>query len=379
MSFYTIIEQWRDFDFAAFFVSVDDHAVNAALARRNMGELDLLALLSDAADARAETMARAARDLTRRNFGNAVTLFTPLYISNYCTNACTYCAFAAHRDIVRRHLSLDEIRREAETIAATGMRHVLLLTGEAPQKATLDYIIGAIRILREYFSSIGIEIYPLDQAGYARCIGEGADSLTIYQEVYDEAAYRRLHPSGPKADYRFRLDAPERACEQAIHAVTVGPLLGLHDARTEAFFALLHARWLQDHFPGTEVSVAFPRLRPFTAEFTDAHPATDRQYVRIQAAARLFLPTAGITVSTRESRAFRDNILPLGVTKMSAGVSTAVGGHALDASTEQFEIADTRSLDEMKQDLLALGFQPVLHDWNGRLLSDIAAPQREVA
>jgi 2-iminoacetate synthase len=369
MSFSKILSHWRSFDFTGFLNRITPSDIERIIAGDHLDERDFLALLSNAADAFLEPLAQKAAALTRLHFGNSIVLFTPLYISNYCTNTCRYCAFAKQHRISRKHLDAAAIRTEAGTIAASGMRHILLLTGEAPGVATLDYIAEAVAICREHFSSIGIEIYPLPDDGYRRLIGEGVDSLTIYQEVYDERIYADLHGNGPKSDYRFRLDAPERACGHAIHAVTVGALLGLHAPITESFFTGLHARYLLSRYPGTEISVAHPRLRPFAAEFSECVDVSDRQFVKTLIATRLFLPSAGITISTRESREFRNNILPLGVTKMSAGVSTAVGGHALDASTAQFEIADTRSVDEMKEDLLKRGFQPVMQDWNACLHS----------
>jgi 2-iminoacetate synthase len=193
----------------------------------------------------------------------------------------------------------------------------------------------------------------------------GVDGLTLYQETYDEARFHELHRGGPKDDYRFRLDAQERACRAGFRSVTTGALLGLGNPVVDAFFAGLHAAWLQREFPQVEVSVAFPRMRPLVAEFKQETDVDDRSYVRYLLATRLFLPTAGITLSTRESAAFRDACLPLGVTRMSAGVSTAVGGHTAEkAETPQFEISDVRSVDQVKADLLQLGFQPVMHDWN---------------
>ena len=369
MSLLTTIRERSSAECHALLGAVTPRHVEAVLARSRLTTDDFLVLASDAATASLEPMAQKARSLTRRHFGNAIVLFTPLYVSNYCDNACAYCSFAKQFRISRRHLSLDEVAREADAIAATGMRHVLVLTGESRSKAPVDYLEGVVRTVRQRLSSIGIEVYPMAQDEYARLVSAGVDALTVYQEVYDEDAYRRLHRGGPKSNYEFRLDAPDRACRAGIHAVTVGPLLGLADYRVEAYRAALHVAHLRKAHPSVEVSVALPRMRPLVAEFEVACPVSDRAYVQLLTAFRLVFPTIGITVSTRESQEFRDNILPLGITRMSAGVSTAVGGHAGEASTAQFEIADTRSVDQMRLDLMRLGFQAVMHDWHAGMLT----------
>ena len=340
--------------------------IESALAKDNPSDLDFLALLSEAAKDYLEPMARKAEALTRRHFGNSMLIFTPLYISNICDNLCPYCSFARHRRIDRRHLSFDEIRRESVAIAQTGIRHILVLTGESRRLAGPDYLTESIRIVKNEFSTVSLEVYPLTKEEYAGCARAGADALTLYQETYDEAAYAALHQGGPKEDYRFRLDAPERACQAGMRAVTVGALMGLGDPDSEAFFTGMHARYLQKNHPAVEVSVSFPRIRPLSGDFEPPYPVSDSWFVQVLLATRIFLPFAGITVSTRESRRLRDNVMPLGVTKMSAGVSTAVGGRLAAPSTAQFEIADTRSVDELKRDLVARGFQPVMHDWNFR-------------
>lgn len=369
MSFADYIDRYRAFDFAGFLKSVDERNVEAILARDRLDEWDFLALLSTTAGKYLEPLARKAHDLTKRHFGNVVFLFTPMYIANYCDNKCRYCSFSRDKSIRRRQLSLDEIHAEARRIAQTGMRHILVLTGESRGRTPVSYLKQSIEVVREHFSSVGIEVYPLTENEYEEMIESGVDSLTIYQEVYDPETYHRLHRGGPKDNYRFRLDAPERACRSDMHAVSIGALLGLADYRTEAFFTALHLKYLQRHYPATEISVSLPRIRPLVGDFPIEHPVDDRRFVQLLLALRLFRPTVGITVSTRESPAFRDAIVPLGVTRMSAGVSTAVGGHSGVDSTTQFEIADTRSVDEVRERLTAMGYQPVMHDWNHRLLT----------
>ncbi len=364
MTFADIIQRWRSFDIAGYLASVDRNRVERVLAKKRLDELDFLTLLSDAACDMLEPMAQRAHALTRHHFGNVVQLFTPLYISNYCDNACLYCSFARQYRIARRHLAPDEIEAEAERIAATGMRHILLLTGESRGKSSPRYLEDAVGVCRRHFSSIGIEVYPLAADEYAALVEAGVDALTLYQEVYDRATYGRLHAGGPKQDYEWRLQAPERACEARMRAVTVGALLGLADHRSEAFHVALHLRYLQRTYPGVEVAVSLPRIRPLVSTFPIEHGVDDRRFVQLLTAFRIFHPTAGITISTRESRQFRDSSLPLGVTRMSAGVSTAVGGRASEGSTTQFEISDTRDVAEMRADLLRMGYQPVMHDWH---------------
>lgn len=370
MSFLSVKNSYRGFDIRKYLASVDRRRVESVLGRERLTELDFLALLSDAALDYLELMARRAFELTRRCFGNAVVLFTPMYVSNYCDNTCAYCSFAQTNRIGRRQLSIEEVRLDGEEIGRSGMRHVLLLSGESRRTASVEYLGECIGVLKEYFSSIAVEVYPLTESEYGLLRGAGADSLTIYQEVYDEEVYRRMHQGGPKSDYAFRIEAPERACRRDMHAVTIGALLGLQDHRTESFFTALHLKYLQDTFPAVDVGVSLPRIRPLVKGFTIEHPVDERRLVQLLVAFRLFAPTAGITLSTREEARLRDGLVPLGVTKMSAGVSTAVGGHSGSATTGQFEIADRRTVGEIQQRLLSLGFQPVMHDWNHLLSAE---------
>jgi len=369
VSFYSVIKSYRSFDFKGYAASITAKKIEAILTKDTLTELDFYALLSEAAAPYVEHMAGKAQHLTRRHFGNVISLFTPLYISNYCDSVCSYCSFAKQHDIARRHLSIDEIRAEACRICESGIRHALVLTGEARSMASVAYIVEALRGIREHFSSIGIEVYPLTEDEYCRCMEAGADGLTIFQETYDEDAYHRYHAGGPKDNFRFRLDAPDRACCRGMRTISVGALLGLGRTPADSFFTGLHAHYMQKYHPQAEVSISFPRIRPLAGQFAAPYPVNDTQFVQTIVATRLFLPTVGITISTRESGRLRNALLPLGVTKMSAGVSTAVGGHSSAPSTTQFEIADPRTVEEMKTDILSLGYQPVMQDWNSRFLS----------
>ncbi|MGE4299945.1 MAG: 2-iminoacetate synthase ThiH [Desulfovibrionaceae bacterium] len=337
-----------------------------ALDRRSPTPDDFLALLSPAADAHLEAMAQRARELTIRHFGRQVLLFTPLYLSNFCTNKCLYCGFSARNHIHRSQLTLDEVRAEGKAIAATGLKHLLILTGDHRAKAGPDYLLACLEVLAPLFPSVSIEIYAMTEEEYAALGAAGLDGMTMFQETYDEALYAPLHPAGPKRDFRFRLDAPERACRAGLRTVNVGALLGLTDWRRDAFLTGLHARHLQRAYPAVEVSISLPRMRPHEGVFQPACTVTDRQLVQVLCAHRIFLPHAGITLSTREAAPLRDRIVGLGVTKISAGVSTAVGGHAKGAGAEdtsQFEISDPRSVPQMDAALRGLGLQPVYKDW----------------
>ncbi len=364
MEFYDICAGYKKFDFDGFFSAVCPGDVQAVLVKEKLGPEDFLTLLSPAAGTFLEAMARKAHLLTVQNFGRVIFLFTPLYLSDFCENHCLYCGFSLRNEFARKKLSLDELAEAAEEIAARDLKHLLILTGESRAHTPPAYLRDCLRVLGRRFSSLSIEVYPLTIDEYGDLIEAGADGLTIYQEVYDEEVYGRVHPAGPKRDYRYRLDTPERGCRAGMRTVTIGPLLGLADWRMEAFFAGLHAAYLQNRYWEAEINLSFPRLRPHKGTFQPPAPVDDRSFVQILLAGRLFLPRAGLTLSTRESASLRDHILPLGVTKMSAWSSTEVGGHSRgERATGQFEISDQRDVKEMKEMLLIRGYQPIFKDW----------------
>lgn len=340
--------------------------IRKAIQNGSFNPEDYWVLLSPEADAYLEEMAQAARDLTLQHFGKTVQLFTPLYLSNYCVNQCIYCGYNTSHPIARRKLTAFEVEQEAQAIAATGLKHILILTGESPKHSPVDYIKSCVNILRPYFSSISMEVYPLSVEDYRELIEAGIDGITLFQEVYNEAVYSQLHLAGPKRNFQFRLEAPERAGEAGMRTIGIGALLGLNDWRVEAFLTGLHANFLQQNYPAVEVSVSLPRLCPHIGSFQPASPVSERQLVQIMLALRIFLPRVGITISTRERQGFREHLIGLGVTKMSAGVSTAVGGHAARYEDEpgQFEISDQRSVAEMYRVITELGYKPVLKDWH---------------
>ena len=366
MSFHTVIEDYHGFDFATFWRDVSDDMVLRCLAKKNLTELDFLILLSPQASLYLEEMAQKAQQLTIQHFGRTIQLFIPLYLSNYCTNGCLYCGFNRHRSLSRQTLSLAQIEAEAEAIAAIGMQHVLFLTGEAPQHTPMAYLCGAAQCLKNHFASVAIEIFPLVETDYHRLNQAGVDSMTIFQETYDQEVYHHVHPSGPKTDYRFRLDAPQRGAAAGFRQVNIGALLGLGEPRREIFFTGLHARYLEDHCLDTEISISLPRYNGAGGSYAADFVVSDAAFVQFLTALRLFLPRAGITISTRESSQFRDRLLYLGATRYSAGSSTGVGGYAANTvgKSPQFEITDNRSVREVVEAIVANGYQPVFKDWD---------------
>lgn len=363
MSFYDERKKYENFDFDGFFEQVTDADVRRAIHKDRLTPLDYLTLLSPRAEAHLEEIAQKAHRLTVQHFGRVILLFTPIYVANYCTNQCLYCGFKATNRLERKKLTPAEVEEEARIIAATGLKHILLLTGESRSKSPVSYIRECVEILKKYFTSIGIEVYPLEEEEYRELVEAGVDGFCMYQEVYDEEVYARLHPAGPKRNYRYRLEAPERACRAGMRTVNIGALLGLHEWRTEAFFTGLHADYLQRAYPEVEISISPPRMRPELGGFEPPVKVTDRNLVQYILAFRLFMPRGGVTISSRERAELRDHLVRLGVTKMSAGSNTAVGGRSHPEAVGQFEISDGRSVAEMAAMIYSQGYQPVYKDW----------------
>ena len=366
MSFLEIIDKYQSFDFDGFFAQVTDADVAASLRRNKPGPMDFLTLFSPQAAGHLEAMARKARQLTVQYFGRTIQMFIPLYISNHCTNHCAYCGFNHKNPIARRILTLAEIEAEAKAIAETGMKHVLFLTGESPRHTPMSYLTDTARLLKKYFASVAIEIYPLAVEEYRLLNEAGADGMTIFQETYDRAVYKIVHPAGRKRDYLWRLDAPERAAAAGMRVVNIGPLLGLAEPRREIFFTGLHARYLENKYLETELAVSLPRFNDAEGHYQPGYRVDDRLFVQFMTALRIFLPRAGITISTRESADFRDRILPLGATRYSAGSSVGVGGYVADGQEHppQFSITDNRSVEEVAAAIVKAGYQPVFKDWD---------------
>lgn len=335
-----------------------------ALRKDEPDERDFMALLSPQAGALLEMMAARANEITLRRFGRTISLYAPLYLANFCENECVYCGFRRSGGVKRKKLSSAETEAEAGALAASGIRHVLMLTGESRAETPPAYLRDSAAALARHFSSVSVEVYPLETGEYAELVRAGADGLAIYQETYDEALYRRLHLAGPKRDYRYRLEAPERACRAGMRAVSVGALLGLSDFRREVFCTGLHAAYLQARYPGIELSVSLPRIRPQAGGFRAASGVSDRDLVQAMTALRIFLPAAGISISTREPAGLRKDLIGLGVTRMSAASRTGVGGYASGRKGgEQFRVADGSGVRDVREMIRGRGWQPVMKDW----------------
>ena len=339
--------------------------VRSALNKETLSPEDFAALLSPAAFPFLEEMAHKATYETRKHFGNAVCMFTPLYIANYCENHCVYCGFNCKNRIHRAKLTYEEIDHEMSVIAQSGLKEILILTGESRSMSDVTYIGEAVKTARKYFSTIGIEIYPLNSDEYHYLHECGADFVSVYQETYNTDKYEQMHLSGPKRVYPYRFNAQERALMGGMRGVSFGALLGLDDFRKDAFASGMHAYYIQQKYPHAEISFSTPRLRPYVNN-ADNNPndVHEPQLLQVMLAYRLFMPFAGMTISTREREGFRDNVIGMAATKISAGVSVGVGGHEEEAKgDEQFEISDPRSVREVHQAILNHGLQPVYTDY----------------
>nr|WP_292165842.1 2-iminoacetate synthase ThiH [Butyrivibrio sp.] len=334
---------------------------------------DFKALLSPAAEPFLEEMAIKARNETGKHFGNTVYIFTPLYIANYCENYCVYCGFNCYNHIHRMCLNTEQIEHEMKVIAQSGMEEILLLTGESRSVSDVHYIGEACKLARKYFKNVGLEVYPLNTDEYKYLHECGADYVTVFQETYDTDVYESLHLMGHKRVWPYRFNAQERALRGGMRGVAFSALLGLSDFRKDALATALHLYYLQRKYPYAEMALSCPRLRPIiNNDKINPMDVHEKQLCQIICAYRIFLPYVGITVSSRESSTFRNGIVKIAATKVSAGVSTGIGDHeskytgkeSEDAKgDEQFEINDSRSLDHMYTDISDEGLQPVLNDY----------------
>ena len=364
-----VMKQMESYDYSVY--TAKD--VRAALRHETCSIEDFKALLSPAAEPFLEEMALRARLETSRHFGNTVYLFTPLYIANYCENYCVYCGFNCYNHINRMKLSMEQIEHEMKVIADSGMEEILILTGESRARSDVKYIGEACRLARKYFRMVGLEIYPVNTEEYRYLHECGADYVTVFQETYDTDRYEQLHLMGHKRVWPYRFDAQERALMGGMRGVAFSALLGLSDFRKDALASALHVYYLQRKYPHAEMSLSCPRLRPIiNNEKINPLDVHETQLCQILCAYRIFLPFVGITVSSRESAAFRNGIVKIAATKVSAGVSTGIGDHESKYTgketdgmegDEQFEINDSRSLETMYEDIIGEGLQPVLNDY----------------
>ncbi|HIW16927.1 MAG TPA: 2-iminoacetate synthase ThiH [Firmicutes bacterium] len=363
-----VISQMDSYDYSKYTA----RDVISALGHETCSIEDFKALLSPAAEPFLEQMAQRACAETKKHFGNTVYLFTPLYIANYCENYCVYCGFNCYNHINRMKLNTEQIEHEMEVIARSGMEEILLLTGESRSMSSVEYIGEACKLARKYFRNVGLEIYPVNSDEYRYLHECGADYVTVFQETYDRDKYETLHLMGHKRVWPYRFAAQERALMGGMRGVGFSALLGLADFRKDALATALHVYYLQRKYPAAEMSLSCPRLRPIiNNDKINPLDVGERQLCQVLCAYRIFLPFAGITVSSRESAAFRNGIVRIAATKISAGVSTGIGDHeskyegkeAEATGDEQFEISDGRSLEQMYGDMASEGLQPVLNDY----------------
>ncbi|TDN95472.1 tyrosine lyase ThiH [Salegentibacter sp. 24] len=338
--------------------------VHSALQSRKRDLEDFKALISPAAKPFLEQMAQQSKKITKKRFGNTMQMYAPMYLSNECQNICTYCGFSMTNKIPRKTLSDAEIIKEAEFLKSKGYDHILLVTGEANKTVGVDYMCNAVKLLRSYFSNISIEIQPLDQYEYERLIENGLYATLVYQETYHRKTYKIHHPKGKKSNFDYRLETADRLGRAEIHKIGIGALFGLEDWRADSFFTALHLKYLQKTYWKTRYSISFPRLRPFSGGLEPKVEMTDPDLLQLICAYRLLDEEVELSISTRESEVFRNNIVHLGINSMSAESKTNPGGYVVEPqSLEQFEISDERSTEIIAKMLSDTGIDPVWKDW----------------
>ena len=358
-----VLTQIKDYNESEF--NKDD--VLDALNSEYLSIENLKALLSSAAEDLIEELVFKAAKIKQRYFGNNISLFTPLYLSNFCNSKCVYCGFQKGNKIVRAKLNENEIRQEMQAISKTGLQEILMLTGEGREFASVEYIARACEIAKEYFKVIGVEVYAMNVDEYKLLHEKGCDFVTIFQETYNPLKYSKIHLAGEKSVFEYRFNAQERALKAGMRGVAFGALLGIDDFRKDALATALHTYFLQQLYPNAEFSVSIPRLRPILNN-AKIHPkdVNERRLLQVLCAYRLFLPFAHITISSRERKGFRDEVIKLGASKMSAGVSVGIGEHMGEKKgDEQFEISDNRRVKEILTMLENSKLQAVMSDYVG--------------
>lgn len=339
--------------------------VKRAISKEELSPDDFGALLSPAAAPFIEEIAQKARFETKKHFGNSIYMFTPIYIANYCENYCIYCGFNCHNKIKRAKLTYEEIEQEMREISKTGLQEILILTGESKKMSDVEYIGEACRIAKKYFKTIGLEVYPMNSDDYNYLHKCGADYVTVFQETYNSEKYGKLHLAGHKRVFPYRINAQERALMGGMRGVGFAALLGLDNFRKDAFATGMHAYLIQKKYPHAEIAFSCPRLRPIiNNDKINPKDVHETQLLQVICAYRLFMPFASITISTREGQRFRDNIIDIAATKISAGVNVGIGGHiGEEKGDEQFEISDGRSVDEVYEAIVDKGLQPIMSDY----------------
>ncbi|WP_282165341.1 2-iminoacetate synthase ThiH [Cellulophaga baltica] len=365
MSFKTTFEQYDWDTLEKEIYAVTTVEVAQILQKEKIGLEDFKALISPAAKPFLEQMAQRSNQLTKKRFGNTMQLYIPMYLSNECQNICTYCGFSMTNKIPRKTLTDAEILKEVSKIKSLGYDHILLVTGEANKTVGVSYIKHAIELIKNNFSNISMEVQPLDQEEYETLVAAGLYAVLVYQETYHEATYKVHHPKGKKSNFQYRLDTPDRLGKAGIHKIGIGALFGLEDWRVDSFYTALHLRYLQKTYWKTKYSISFPRLRPFEGDVAPKVEMTDSDLVQLICAYRLLDEDVELSMSTRESEKFRDHIIHLGITSISAESKTNPGGYSVEPqSLEQFEISDERSTAEIKAMIQSQGYEVVFKDWD---------------
>jgi 2-iminoacetate synthase len=368
-------------------------AVQESLSRSRLTLEDFATLISPTAAASLETLSRRSQRMTQQRFGKVIRLFAPLYLSNECINNCQYCGFSRDNPILRVTLTLDDVRREAEALLAQGFRNILLVSGEHPKFVSDSYMRDCVNLLHQTVPGVSLEIGPMETAGYRPLVQAGAEGLVVYQETYDPRIYSEMHTAGPKRKFAWRMDTAERAYAAGFRRLGIGALYGLGDWRLEAISVAAHVQHLLRHCWKAQITISMPRLRPCAGEFEPLTHMSDREMVQAICAFRMMFPDVGLVLSTREPARLRDGLIPLGITLMSAGSHTEPGGYTgagrdklhltehgriVDAPTanagdpqakaaEQFNIADSRSPEEVALAIRRLGYDPVWKDWDSAL------------
>jgi 2-iminoacetate synthase len=364
---------WQDVSRSIYAKTASD--VVDALHKENRNLEDFKALISPAAKPYLEQMAKLSQEITQKRFGKTIQLYIPLYLSNECQNICTYCGFSFNNKIKRKTLTDAEILQEVRVIKTMGYEHVLLVTGEASMTVGVAYLENALKLIRPHFSHIAIEVQPLDEGDYITLIGEGLNTVLVYQETYHQDDYKIHHPKGKKSNFNYRLQTPDRLGKAGINKIGLGVLIGLEDWRTDSFFTALHLDHLEKKYWQTRYSISFPRLRPFSGGLTPKVEMSDKELVQLICAFRIMNEAVELSLSTREGEKFRDHVIKLGITSMSAGSKTNPGGYAVDPqSLEQFEISDERTPKEVAEIIRRQGYEPVWKDWDHVLQKSTIKP-----
>lgn len=364
-TFRNIFDQYNWDDISTSIYSKTEMDVRTALAKEKRNLEDFKALISPSALPFLEEMAGLSHQITQKRFGKTIQMYAPMYLSNECQNICTYCGFSLDNKIRRKTLSGAEIMKEVLAIKALGYDHILLVTGEANRTVGMDYFKMALKIIQPHFSHISMEVQPLGQEDYKVLLECGVNTILVYQETYHKAEYKKHHPKGKKSNFYYRLDTPDRIGRAGMHKIGLGALFGLEDWRTDSFYTALHLQYLERTYWQTKYSISFPRLRPFSGGLEPKVEMSDRELVQLICAYRLLDEEVELSISTRESENFRNHIIKLGITSMSAGSKTNPGGYDVEQeSLEQFEISDERSPKEIEHMIQQAGYEPVWKDWD---------------